>query len=115
MEGGSMGTLTYDETVVEFDDRTLTHLEIVIVQRFRTGSGLLLSWTDPLSVGGGRSSLWLTPKALVRFWFAGSRVPEVDRVWVSELAGAAGSGAGLVVCDEHGDRVQPATVRNALG
>ncbi|WP_297345228.1 hypothetical protein [Amnibacterium sp.] len=42
-----MGTLTYDGTVIEFDDRTLTHLEIVIVQRFRTGNGVLLSWVIP--------------------------------------------------------------------
>jgi hypothetical protein len=109
-----VGTLTYDGTVVEFDDRTLTHLEVVIVQRFRTGNGVLLSWMDPLAVGGGRSSLWLTPNAPVRFKFAGSRVPAIDREWLQTLTRGAESGAGLVVCNARGDLLQPATVHHAF-
>jgi hypothetical protein len=69
---------------------------------------------DPLAVGGGRSSLWLTPNAPVRFKFAGSRVPAIDREWLQTLTRGAESGAGLVVCNARGDLLQPATVHHAF-
>jgi hypothetical protein len=100
-----MGTITYDGTVVEFDDRTLMHLQIVIVHRFRTGQPLLMSWLDPQLIGDGRSSLWLTPTAPLHFKFSGSRPAVIDHPWLDLLTKSAESGAGLVVCDEHGHPV----------
>ena len=97
-----MGTLTYDGMMVEFDDRLLTHLQIVIVQKFRRQESFAMSWLDALSVGDGRSSIWLTPATPLYFKFAGSRVPEVDADWLASLGGSANSSRGLVVVDEHG-------------
>jgi hypothetical protein len=94
--------MTYDSTVVEFDDRVLAHLQIVIVQKFRAGDRFLMSWLDPLSEGDGRSALWLTPNAPVHFKFLGSRVPVIDREWLDRLTHSASSGSGLIVMDEHG-------------
>lgn len=97
-----MGSITYDNVVVEFDDRTLAHLQVVVVQRFNAGKPVLLSWLDALAIGDGRSSMWLSPSAPLHFKFAGSRTPEIDRAWLGLLTERATSGPGLVVCDEHG-------------
>ncbi len=97
-----MGTMTYDGTAVEFDDRVLAHLQIVIVLRFRKGEGFLMSWKDSLEVGSGRSSIWLSPFFPIYFKFYGSRPPAVDRDWLELLTQSAASSQGLVVMDEHG-------------
>ena len=97
-----MGTLTYGHTVVEFDDRTLAHLQIVIVRKFRAHEGFLMSWLDPIAIGNGRSSLWLSPDCPLHFKFLGSRSPVVDRAWLELLMQSASSGAGLIVMHEDG-------------
>jgi hypothetical protein len=97
-----MGILIYDGLTVEFDDRILAHLQIVIVTKFRAGESFLMSWVNPLSAGSGRSAVWLTPSSPVRFKFAGSRVPSIDRKWLETLTKSASSGSGLVVSDPDG-------------
>ena len=101
-----MGVLTYDGTRVEFDDRVLTHLQIVIVQKFRRGESFLLSWKDGVAVGSGRASLWLTPNAPVYFKFFGSRVPEINREWLALLSESADGPQGLLVIGEDGELAQ---------
>lgn len=103
-----MGTISYDRTVVEFDDRLLAHLQIVIVQKFRAGERFLMSWLNPQGNGGGRSSLWLTPDSPIQFTFVGSRVPAIDREWLDLLARSASTGQGLVVRNAQGE-LEPAT------
>ncbi|MGN6743385.1 MAG: DUF7882 family protein [Amnibacterium sp.] len=100
------GSINYDGNVVEFDDRVLAHLQIVIVQKFRAGEPFLLSWLDPLDQGDGRSSTWLTPEFPIHFKFLGSRVPAIDRQWLEALTAAASSGPGLIVSNERGDLVR---------
>lgn len=98
-----MGSISCDGEVVEFDDRLLAHLQIVIVQKFRANERFLLSWLDPLSKGDGRSAIWLAPENTVHFKFVGSRSPAIDRAWLDVLTRSASSGTGLIVTDEHGD------------
>ncbi|WP_207453912.1 DUF7882 family protein [Herbiconiux sp. SYSU D00978] len=102
-----MGALLYDGLTVEFDDRVLAHLQIVIVTKFRAGESFLMSWVNPLSSGSGRTAIWLTPTSPVRFKFSGSRVPTIDRKWIEALHKSASSGPGLIVCDPEGHMVQP--------
>jgi len=97
-----MGSITFDSRTVEFDDRTLAHLQVVIVQRFRAGSSVLMSWLDPLKVGDGRSAVWLAPGSIVHFKFAGSRSPAIDRAWIEALSRSADAGSGLIVAAEDG-------------
>jgi len=106
-----MGSLTYDGTSVDFDDRMLAHLQVVIVQKFRAGESFLMSWLDPQKIGDGRSSIWLTPSAPMHFKFAGSRAPAIDREWLDALRVSADSGLGLVVTDEQGRLVHAADQR----
>jgi hypothetical protein len=102
-DGVSMGSISYDGMVVVVDDRTLTHLQIVIVNKLRRGEAFLMSWMDAKDVGSGRSSIWLHPHVLVYFKFDGSRVPAINERWLKELADSASSSRGLVVTSEDGD------------
>lgn len=101
-----MGSISCDGDVIEFDDRVIAHLQIVLVQKFRANEPVLLSWLDALGEGDGRSSVWLTPNAVVRFKFLGSKTPSIDRQWLGSLSGAASSGPGLIVRDESGDPIR---------
>lgn len=103
-----MGTLTYVGAVVEFDDRVLSHLQIVIMQKFRRGESFPMSWVDAVSIGDGRCAMWLTPTMPILFKFDGSRIPSIDQAWIDRLVHSAESPRGLVVTDADGGLV-PAT------
>lgn len=96
-----MGTLFYGEFDVDIDDRLLAHLQIVMVNKFRRGESLLMSWIDSPSIGDGRSAIWLNPSVPVYFKFLGSRAPTIDRGWLAILTESADSSTGLVLQDEH--------------
>lgn len=97
-----MGNLVYDGSMIEFDDRLLAHLQIVIVQKLRHGEGFPMSWLNSLSMGDGRSSIWLDPTIPLRFNFVGSRTPKINRDWLSVLTASASSSTGLIVLNEDG-------------
>lgn len=101
-----MGAITYDGTRVDFDDRLLTHLEIVIINKFRRGESFLLSWKDSVALGSGRAAIWLTPNIPIYFKFSGSRIPDINREWLARLADSAGGPQGLVVIGEDGALAQ---------
>lgn len=98
-----MGTLTYDSIVIEFDDRLLAHLQIVIVNKLRRRESFAMSWRDAPEVGDGRSAIWLDPSIPLYFKFDGSRIPAINREWVEQLAESAGSSHGLLVVGEDGE------------
>lgn len=97
-----MGTLAHGTIAVDFEDRLLTHVQIVLINRFRRNEPLIISWLDATSVGDGRSSMWMTPSLPVYFKFAGSRVPTVNEQWLRTLMHSAESSTGLVLTDEEG-------------
>lgn len=92
-------TILYDSTVIDFDDRTLTHLQIVIVNKFAKHEAFLMSWRDDRSTGGGRSSAWLAPTIPLFFKFLGGRVPDVNTEWLLTLGKSAESSTGLIVTE----------------
>jgi len=97
-----MGSFFYDGAAVHFDDRLLTHLQIVIVQQFRRRESFTMSWLDPLSAGNGRSSIWLHPECEIYFKFSGSRLPAINEDWLRRLTESARSSHGLIVTREDG-------------
>ena len=101
-----MGTLSTGSWMVEFDDRLLAHLQIVIINKFRRGECFLISWLDALAIGDGRSSVWLTPDSPAYFKFSGSRTPSIDEDWLRRLSASASTSTGLVVVDEAGRPVR---------
>ena len=93
-----MGSLTYHNTVVTFDDQVLAHLQIIIVNKLRRHESFAMSWRDSEEVGDGRSAIWLDPSIPLYFKFDGSRSPRIDREWIE----SANSSRGLIVTDAEG-------------
>jgi hypothetical protein len=98
-----MGTMLHGNVAVDFEDRLLAHLQIVVIQRFRRHEPLVMSWLDSLAIGDGRSSIWMTPSLPVYFKFAGSRSPLIDEQWLHRLTESASSSTGLLVTGADGD------------
>ena len=98
-----MGTMSYDGLSVQFDDRVLAHLHIVILQKFRAKQSFVMSWVDGVGAGSGRTVIWLTPGLPIVFKFAGGRLPAIDRAWLAALGASADSSTGLIVLNEHGE------------
>jgi hypothetical protein len=96
-----MGTLSYDRVVVEFDDRILTHLQVVIVQKLRRGESFLFSWRNASEVGDGRSSAWLNPAIPLYFRFTGGHAPSLNPEWIAQLTRSANSSQGLIATSEE--------------
>jgi hypothetical protein len=96
-----MGKLTYDRTVaVDFDDRTLTHLQVVIGLKLRRNESFYFSWKDDQRVGDGRTAIWLHPMVSLMFKFYGSRSAAINPAWIHMMELAANTSAGLKVIPE---------------
>jgi hypothetical protein len=101
-----MGSLQYDVHTLHFDDRLLAHLQIVIVRKLRKGDSFLMSWLNALSMGDGRSAVWLDHTIPLRFNFSGSRTPTINRDWLHALEQSADSSTGLIIIGEDGEPVR---------
>jgi len=98
-----MGRIRYDATsTVEFDDRVMAHLQLVIGQKLRRNESFWFSWSNPVGSGSGRVSIWVHPAIPLEFTFSGNRNPTINRAWVEELILVANSPTGLRVVDEPG-------------
>ena len=98
-----MGNLTYGQSLsVEFDDRTLAHLQIVIGSKLRRNEAFYFSWKDDQRIGDGRTAIWIHPTIALVFKFYGSRLPAINREWLGVLEQTANSPSGLHVLAEPG-------------
>jgi hypothetical protein len=95
-----MGKLIYDGIEVEFEDRALVHLQVVIGSKLRRGESFFLSWNDAPSIGDGRSSVWLHASIPLYFKYNGGKTPTLNRAWIEALAISANSGQGLLLSRE---------------
>ena len=95
-----MGTLQYDGILIEFDDRLLAHLQIVIVKKIQRNESFLVSWRDSPEVGDGHSSIWIHPAQNLYFKFTGSREPSINPEWLERMIASANSSRGLVIMHE---------------
>ena len=97
-----MGKFVYGtpSTTVEFDDRTLAHLKVVIIAKLRRGESFSFSWEKSPESGSGRSSIWLNPAVPLQFEFSGSKEPALNRAWLEELVQLSNTPAGLRVVPE---------------
>lgn len=96
-----MGRFIYEGSAkVEFDDRTLAHLMLVIGTKLRRGEPFHFSWRDDTSIGDGRTTVWVHPRSSIVYKFYGSRLPKLNTAWVEALAFTANSIAGLHLVPE---------------
>jgi hypothetical protein len=95
-----MGTLQYDGVLVEFDDRLLAHLQIVIVAKIRRGESFLMSWRDSSETGNGHSAVWIHPAQNLYFKFSGGRQASINQDWLTQLTDSANSARGMLITRE---------------
>ncbi|WP_353814947.1 DUF7882 family protein [Agromyces zhanjiangensis] len=94
-----MGTLVYDSRLsIPMDDRTLAHLQVVILAKLRRREHFAFTAT----VDGREVGLWLGPSVALEFRYADRRRPAINRAWLELLADVAASRDGLVVAPEPG-------------
>ena len=100
-----MGLFIYANSTpgVEFDDRALTHLKIVIFAKLRRNEAFGFSWTHAESLGGARGAVWLSSSVPLQFVFFGSRPPNLNRTWLASLTQTANSSTGLLLLPEPTD------------
>lgn len=91
-----MGKFSYDSSIkVDFEDRLLSHLQIVIAAKVRRGESFYFTWRDQPGTGIGRTMVWVHPGVSLIFQFYGSRQPSVNRAWIDALMYTANSSTGL--------------------
>lgn len=96
-----MGTLFYggDRTPIRVDDRILTQLRAVVTAKMRRGEGFLLSWTDSISIGDGRSSVWVHPACDLHYKFDGSQAAKLDPALIEQLTVESGQARGIELAE----------------
>jgi len=112
-----MGKLLYGSSgiEIEFDDRTLTHLQIVIAAKLRRKESFFFSWKDDPAIGDGRSSIWLDSSIPLYFKFAGGRVPSINREWLDILTASSNGSGGLQFTEEPGTGSSNGGAANGAG
>ncbi|GAA1953439.1 DUF7882 family protein [Microbacterium aquimaris] len=94
-----MGYLYYGNLPdpIEFPDRLLAHLKVVIATKLRRHESFTMSWRNAAGDEGGRSTVWIEPSIPLRFVFGSAEPEPLHAPTLSELANRASSTAGLTV------------------
>ncbi|MFJ4999683.1 ATP-dependent DNA ligase [Microbacterium sp. NPDC088619] len=75
-----MGKFIYDgNQKVEIEDRALHHLQVVITTKLRRGEPFLFTWREDVSVGGGRSSVWISAVSDLVFKYSSPGQADLNR------------------------------------
>lgn len=105
-----MGKLQYGSSKleIEFDDRVMAHLQLVISTKLRRREPFFFSWRDDPAIGDGRSSIWLDPAIPLKFRYSTTERHQLNREWLEELTHSANLPAGLSLTTEPGgEAVRP--------
>jgi hypothetical protein len=95
-----MGTLRYGSDHLELDDRTLAHLQVVVVSKLRKNEAVLLSWNVDPGKGSGRYALWIETGIPIVFRYDGSRSIRINRAWLDAMMERSYTLAGLDLMPE---------------
>jgi hypothetical protein len=99
-ESSTVGILYYDGREFDFDDRALTHLQIVISTKLRRKEAFFLSWSQVAERGSGRHAVWIDNGVPIHFFYEGSRPATVNREWIESLLLSSGRASGLQFSEE---------------
>jgi hypothetical protein len=112
----AMGALLYGSppSEIEIEDRLLTHLQVVVVQKLRRNESFLLSWEDPKANGAERLSVWMHPAIPLQFRFVGGRRPPINPTWLEEMARSSMTVEGLHLTPEPSANTKPPTQSTPL-
>ena len=100
-----MGTLTYDSKIIlNFDDRVLAHLQVVIWSKLRRREPFAFTVVVPAGQGSGRTSMWMSSNVSVTFQYYSTARQTLNTLWIDALITSANSPTGLQLVDEPEDR-----------
>lgn len=103
-----MGKFIYEGSIkMDFDDRVLAHLQLVISSKLRRGEPFHFSWREDSSIGDGRTTVWVHPQASLVYRYYGSRQPSLNRAWLEALTHTANAPSGLYVVPEPPEGTEP--------
>ena len=93
-----MGQLIYGNPTASFeiDDRTLAHVEAVVLAKLRRNESFALTIEADHA---GRDTIWLSNAIMLRFTYTTER-PKVNRAWLDALIDTANSTAGMRIVPE---------------
>lgn len=108
-----MGTFVYDTSHrVEVDDRTLAHLQPVIVAKLRRNESFTLEIVQDAH-SAERGVFWLHASIPIYFEYHGTSRPTLNREWLDHLMNSANSTAGLVAVPEPVHAIRQAALAGA--
>jgi hypothetical protein len=93
-----MGSLHYGSPPASFeiDDRTLAHVELVMLAKLRRNESFALTIDGD---GDSRQTIWVNSAATLRFQFA-SPTTDINREWLDELIDSANTTTGMRIVPE---------------
>lgn len=91
-----MGQLMFASDAFELDDRTLAHVETVILAKLRRNEGFALTLAD---ADDQQNTLWIHASSVLRFRYSGDR-PAINRAWLDLLIDAANTPSGMRIVPE---------------
>ena len=93
-----MGHLHYGSPPASFelDDRTLAHVEIVVLAKLRRNESFALTIDG---ANGARESIWINSSSTLRFEF-GSTTNDISKAWLDELIDSANTTTGMKILPE---------------
>ena len=93
-----MGQLLYGATptVIDLDDRTLAHVELVTLAKLRRNESFAFTLD---AADGSRSTIWLNAATALEFRLTVGR-HEINREWLDLLIDTANSSGGMRVLPE---------------
>lgn len=92
---------------IEFDDRLMAHLQIVINAKLRRHEGFFFNWRDDPTMGERRTSIWLHNATPLYFHYSTSEHHEINREWLEQLSLSANQAQGLQLSAEPGKDLPP--------
>jgi hypothetical protein len=98
-----MGTLVYGSApAIDIEDRTLRHLQAVMIAKLRRHENFAFNWdqepgvgTDTTSDDGAHGTILVSEAVQLYFRYDGPRQSQLNRVWLNELMVAANTSYGL--------------------
>jgi len=96
-----MGKLMIGNPTVQIavDDRTLAHLQSVMIAKLRREEKFTFTWTSPLGEFPA-SIIWMHPAVALQFHFETAEPQPLNAIWIDVLAMSAAGSSGLRIIDE---------------
>ena len=101
-----MGSLRYGPDQLDFDDRTLAHLQIVIVAKLRKNESFILTGAMKSPSGCARYAAWIDCGVPIFFRYDGSKPITINRSWLDTMMEHSYTVTGLEVMPESECRDQ---------